>query len=219
MMLDIVRITNRDLRIAQRSGGNWAQAAIFFTLFILLSAFALGPEQSRTSELAPALVWLAACLASQLSVYTLFAVDLQDGSLDCWVADNRPIAAYVLGKFLAHWLSALLPVILLAPVGAFMLGAPPAILPALVLSLVVGSPALILFGGMAAALAANIRGGGLLVVLISAPLLASPLIFGVGAVQAGLSFSVDMKILAAISLAAVVVCSSVSTLALKVHLE
>jgi heme exporter protein B len=219
MNSDIGRIFIRDLRLAGRAGGSWAQAAIFFILFMMLAAFALGSEQASRSMFAPALVWLAVCLSSQLSLEQLFARDLDDGTLDCWLADDHSMIDYVIGKFLGQWMTTFLPVLFLAPLAAMMLGAKPDYLPTLLLSLLVGGPALVFFGGMASALSANIRGSGLLIVLLSGPLLASPLIFGVDAAQAGILLSPALKILGAISLASSVFCPLVSAMALKVHLE
>ncbi|MBL4597227.1 MAG: heme exporter protein CcmB [Robiginitomaculum sp.] len=219
MIGDFTDILCRDLLAARRSGGHWAHGAVFFVMFIMLVAFALGPQQSDRALIASALVWLAACLASQLSLAHLFAPDLRDGTLDCWVSDGRSVVSFVLGKCTAHWILVFIPILLLAPFGALMLGAPIADLLALVLSLVIGGPALILLGGLASALCANLRGGGMLIVLISGPLLAPPLIFGVGAAEAGLEAMALLKILGAISLAAAVFGSFISALALKTHLE
>ncbi len=219
MMREIMQIIIRDLNIARYSGGSWSQGAIFFVLFTLLAAFALGPEQAARANMAPALIWLAATLSSQLALGQLFSNDLGNGMLDCWKTSNRHMSSFVLGKFIAHWALVFGPILALAPLGALMLGAPMSTLSPLLLSLLIGGPALILFGGMAAALAANIKGNGLLVVLLSGPLLASPLIFGVGAVQAGLGDTIDLKILGAITLAASVFCPVISVAALKVHLE
>ncbi len=219
MIKEIRNIILRDVRTGARSGGSWAQGMLFFILFMVLTAFALGPEQSSRSVGAVALVWLAACLASQLSLERLFADDIANGMLEYWRADNHGLSTYVLGKFIAQWILAFAPILLLSPLGAIMLGAPIQMIPVLFVSLLIGGPALISFGAMASALTANVRGTGLLIVLISGPLLASPLIFGVGSAQAGQILSSDLKILGAISLLSIVLCPFISALALKVHLE
>lgn len=219
MIRELSLILIRGWQLAQRTGGSWTQGSIFFILFIMLAAFSLGPEQAQRANIAPALVWLAATLASQLTLDRLFTEDLADGTLENWVAQNRSVTGFVIGKVASHWLFAFSPVLLLAPLAAIMLGTPTEKLLLLIMSLIIGGPALVLFGAMAAALTANLRGSGLLVVLLSGPLLASPLIFGVGAVQAGIFDSVAMKMLGAISLATTVFVPVISSMALKVHLE
>jgi len=219
MMNQLKLIVFRDLLLATRSGGNWVQGSIFFILFIMLAAFSLGPDQAERGFIAPALVWLAVTFASQLSLGQLFSEDLNDGSLECWVTDNRSLSVYVIGKLFSHWISNFAPILLLSPFAAVMLGADTSSVPILMISLLVGGPAMVLIGAMASALTANLRGAGLLIVLISGPLLASPLIFGVGAVQAGVINSVAMKLLGAISLFSLVLSPVIARLALKIHLE
>lgn len=219
MLAHLKLVVFRDLLLAQRSGGSWAQGSIFFILFIMLAAFALGSDQAGRGAIAPALVWLAVTFASQLSLSQLFSEDLSDGTLECWITEGRSLSVYIIGKFFSHWISNFVPVLLLSPFAAIMLGADISNVPILIISLLVGGPAMVLIGGMASALTANLRGAGLLIVLISGPLLASPLIFGVGAVQAGIINSVAMKLLGAISLFSLVLSPIISRLALKIHLE
>jgi len=215
----IKALIGRELLMARRSGGSWAQGAIFFILFTVLAAFALGPDQAARASLSPALVWLAASLASQLSLDRLFSEDLRDGTLECWFVDELSLIDFSIAKFVSHWLVAFAPILVLSPLAALMLGAPTQSLPLTFASLIIGGPALVFLGGMVSALTANLRGAGLLIVLISGPLLAAPLIFGVGAVQTGGWDSVELKILGAISLNAIVLGPVISALALKVHLE
>ncbi len=215
----ITGLIGREIRKASRSGGSWAQGSVFFILFTVLAAFALGPEQEFRANLAPALVWLAASLASQLSLDRLFAEDLHDGTLECWFVDGQSLVEFSIGKFISHWLVVFTPILILSPLAALMLGAPVSVLALTFISLAIGGPALVFMGGMVSALTANLRGSGLLIVLISGPLLAAPLIFGVGAVQIADIASSELKILGAISLGAMVIAPVIATLALKVHLE
>ncbi len=209
----------RDTAVARRAGGGWAQASVFFLLFVLLAAFAIGPETRAQGPIAPALVWLAAVLASQLSLDHLFRADLDDGSLDILATAGAPLSAIAAGKATAHWLASFAPVTLLSPLAALMLGAKPDVLIPLMVSLAIGGPAFVFFGAMGAALAAGRHGGGLLVLLLSGPLLAPPLIFGAGVIRTGALDSPDLKLLLASSLMALVLSPLICAAALRVHLE
>jgi heme exporter protein B len=212
-------VLGRDMRTKQRAGGGWAQAAVFFILFILLAAFAIGPETRMQGPIAPALVWLAAVLASQLSLDHLFRADLEDGSLDILASGGASLSAIAAGKTTAHWLASFAPVTLLSPLAALMLGAKTAVLLPLVVSLAIGGLAFVFLGAMGAALAAGRQGGGLLVLLLSGPLLAPPLIFGAGVIRDGILDSPDLKLLLASALMALVLSPLICAAALRVHLE
>ncbi len=212
-------VLGRDMGVARRAGGGWAQGAVFFLLFILLAAFAIGPETRAQGPIAPALVWLAAVLASQLSLDHLFRADLEDGSLDILATSGASLSAIAAGKSTAHWLASFAPVTLLSPLAALMLGAKVESLVPLMVSLAIGGPAFVFLGAMGAALAAGRQGGGLLVLLLSGPLLAPPLIFGAGVIRNGALDSPDLKLLLASSLMALVLSPLICAAALRVHME
>jgi heme exporter protein B len=95
-----------------------------------------------------------------------------------------PLPLLVLAKVVAHWLQTGFCLVLLAPVAAVMLFLDMALLPTLVATLLLGTPVLSLTGAIAAALTVALRRGGVLVPLITLPLLVPVVIFATGAVQA-----------------------------------
>ena len=67
----------RDVKIAFRSGGGWFYAIFFFTIFVALSAIAIGPEMPPLTEAAPAVTWLATAFAIQFAATDLLRVILE----------------------------------------------------------------------------------------------------------------------------------------------
>lgn len=53
--------------------------------------------------------------AAMLSVTQMFASDHQDGSLEQMLLAPQPLVGIVVGKVLAHWVSASLPLVIAAP--------------------------------------------------------------------------------------------------------
>lgn len=101
---------------------------------------------------------------------------------------------------------------------ALWLGLPSTLLPVLLLSLLLGTPLLSAIGGIAAALTVGLRGSGILLVLLVAPLYVPVLIFGAGAVEAsasGLSPRQPLLFLAAGLLAATVLAPWFAAKALR----
>ena len=93
---------------------------------------------------------------------------------------------------------------------------------ALVPAMLLGTPALSLFGAIGAALTVAVRRGGVLVPLLVLPLYIPVLIFGVGAVDAavaGLAMRAHLLLLAALSLGAAVLAPIAGAAALRLALE
>ena len=177
-------LLSRDLRLALRSGGDVAAVLAFFVITVVLFPLGAGPETVLLGRIAAGVVWVAALLATLLALDRLFAKDYEDGSLDLLVLSPLPLEAAVLAKGLAHWLLTGLPLILLSPVMAAMLGLEARVWPVLVLSLLLGTPCLSLIGAVGAALTLGARRGGALLALLILPLFIPVLIFGAAAVEA-----------------------------------
>jgi heme exporter protein B len=175
-------LLSRDLRLALRSGSDVAAVLAFFVITVVLFPLGAGPETVLLGRIAAGVVWVAALLATLLALDRLFAQDYEDGSLDLLVLSPLPLEAAVLAKALAHWLLTGLPLILLSPVMAAMLGLEARVV--LVLSLLLGTPCLSLIGAVGAALTLGARRGGALLALLILPLFIPVLIFGAAAVEA-----------------------------------
>lgn len=177
----------RDLRLALRQGGDWLMPLGFFLLVVTLFPLAITPEPSRLAAMAPGVVWVGALLAMLLSLDGLFRQDLDDGSLEQLLVAPAPLPLLVLAKVAAHWLQTGFCLVLLAPVAAVMLFLDMRVLPVLVATLLLGTPVLSLIGAIAAGLTVALRRGGVLVPLITLPLMVPVIVFATGAVQAAAS--------------------------------
>ena len=111
----------RDMRIAVRVGGGALMGVLFFLVVVTLVPFALGPDLALLRRIGPAILWLAALLASLLALDRLFAADHDDGSLDLILMGRAPLELVVAAKGLAHWLTTGLPLVIAAPlIGLFL---------------------------------------------------------------------------------------------------
>ncbi len=137
-------------------------------------------------SIAPGVVWVAALLASMLSLGRVFANDYQDGTLEQMLLTPQPLYLVVMGKILAQWLVSEVPLVLIAPLIGVQFGLPPDTLLILFVSLFIGTPILSLIGSIGAALTLGLRGGGVLIALLILPLYIPVLIFGAGAVDASI---------------------------------
>lgn len=196
----------RDIRLSFRAGGGAMLALAFFASVATLVPLGIGPDLRLLARIAGGVLWIAAALAALLSLDRLFQSDFEDGSLDLIALSPLSLEATAFAKIAAHWLTTGLPLTALSPLLGLLFGLPPQAYPALVLSLLIGTPAISAIGAVGASLTLSIRRGGLILPLIVLPLLSPAVIFGAGAVLAALDGLSNgaLGLLAAFSLVTVV---------------
>jgi heme exporter protein B len=184
MIATLRAIIRRDLLLAWRRRSDVATAVLFFVIVVSLFPLGIGPEPNQLRAIAPGVIWVAALLASMLSLARLFESDHADGALDHMLLAATPLGAIVMVRVLAHWLVAGFPLVVLSPVLALQFDLDQSVYGVLVLSLLLGTPVLSLVGSIGAALTLGVRGGGVLLALLVLPLYVPVLIVGAGAVDA-----------------------------------
>ncbi|PZO66031.1 MAG: heme exporter protein CcmB [Paracoccus denitrificans] len=212
----------RDLRLAFRAGGGFGLALAFFLIVCTLVPFGVGAERDVLGRIAPGILWVAAILACLLSLDRIFALDAEDGSLDLLATSALPLEGVVVVKAAVHWLTTALPLIVAAPLFGLLLHLPGAGVRWLVLSLLVGTPALSMLGAFGASLTVGVRRGGLLLGLLVLPLYIPTLIFGaevVGRGAQGVTIATPLAFLAGVSLAVCAVMPFATAAALRANLR
>ena len=172
-----------DLRLAYRHKSSLFNPLLFFIMVAVLFAFGVGPESTVLSTLAPGVVWVAALLSSLLALDHLFREDYENGSLEQLILSPHSSSILVLAKIIVHWLVTGLPLIVISPFIAMMMQLPVQAYGVMLLSLLLGTPALGLIGALGGGLTAGIKRSGLLLSLLVIPLFIPVLIFGSAAVN------------------------------------
>jgi heme exporter protein B len=175
-------IVIRELRLAFRRWDQVLQPLIFFVIVTTLFPLATSPDTALLRQIGPGVVWVAALLASLLSLESLFRPDVEDGTMEQWVLSGQPLAWILLFKTVAHWVLSGLPLVIVAPLMANGFRIPNEVLPLLMVSLALGTGVLSILGGVGAALTVSVRRGNVLVALLVLPLQVPVLIFGAHAV-------------------------------------
>ncbi len=222
MLSTVFSLIARDLRLSLRRQADIASVLFFFIIVVSLFPLGIGPETEQLRKLAPGVLWVAALLATMLSLPRLFADDHRDGTLEQLALSPQPLGLIVLGKVAAHWLVSGLPLTLLAPVLGLQFDLSTDALQILTLSLLIGTPALSGIGAIGAALTLGVRGGGVLLSLLILPLYIPVLIFGAGAVEAtvtGVGAQAHLSLLGALTLAGVFFAPWPTAAALRIALE
>lgn len=212
----------RDLRLALRAGGGFGLGLAFFLIVTVLVPFAVGPETGKLAAIAPGILWIAALLATLLSLDRLFALDREDGALELLATAPLPLESVAAVKAAAHWLTTGLPLTLAAPFCAVILNLPAEGYVWLVLSLALGTPALSAIGTFGAALTVGLKRGGLLMSLLVLPLYVPTLIFGAELARRGAEgqpLAVPLAMLAGISLGALALMPFAAAAAIRINLR
>lgn len=212
----------RDLTLAGRRPVDVLTALFFFVIVVSLFPLGIGPEGQILRVIAAGVVWVAALLASMLSLGRLFEADYVDGTLEQMVLAPQPLSLIVLGKVAAHWLVTGAPLVLMSPLLGLQFGLSGEALLMLAAALLLGTPALSFIGALGAALTVGVRGGGALIALLVLPLCVPVLIFGAGAVDAaatGMETGAHLSLLGAFLVLALCFGPWVTAAALRIALD
>jgi heme exporter protein B len=222
-MLEIaLRVIRRDTLLAMRRRSDVLTVLLFFVIVVSLFPLGVGPEPALLRTIAPGVIWVAALLASMLALSRVFSQDHADGTLEQMLLSATPLSVIVAAKVLAHWLITGLPLVLLAPVLALQFDLPQELFGELMLSLLLGTPALSLIGAIGAALTLGLRGGGALLALLVLPLYIPVLIVGAGALDAaaaGLGAGAHLSLLGAFLVVAAAFAPWVVAVSLRIAFE
>lgn len=217
-----IAVIRRDLMLAFRRRADVLTTLFFFLMVVSLFPLGVGPERELLRAMAPGVLWVAALLASMLSLGRLFALDHADGTLEPMLLSPEPLSVIVAGKVLAHWLVSGLPLVALAPLLALQFDLPGDAIGVLLASLLLGTPVLSLIGAVGAALTLGLRGGGVLLALLVLPLYIPVLIFGAGAVLAqgaGQGSGAHLQLLGGVLAAACALTPGTTAAALRIALD
>lgn len=176
-------ILKRDLSLAYRQRAELMQPILFFVLVISLFPLGVGPEPNTLKLIGPGVIWVAAILSSLLGLERLFRDDFQDGSLEQLMLSSVSLPAAALVKVLAHWITSILPLIVLSPLLALFLHLSEPMYWALLQTLLLGTPLLSLIGAIAVGLTVGLNRGGVLLALLLLPVFIPLLIFATSAVE------------------------------------
>jgi heme exporter protein B len=222
ILLLLATVVRRDLVLAMRRRADVLTTLVFFVMVVSLFPLGVGPELDMLRKMAPGVLWVAALLASMLSLGRLFSADHLDGTLEQMLIAPQPLPVLVLGKMVAHWTVSGLPLVLMTPILGLQFDMPAQAIGMLMLTLLLGTPVLSMMGAIGAALTLGLRGGGVLLSLLVLPLCIPVLIFGTGAVEAitsGLSVSSHLSLLGALLVLAAAFAPWVAAQALRISME
>jgi len=218
----LLAVMRRDLHIAFQRWGDLTSPLAFFAIVTVLFPLAMSPQREVLQGIGPGVLWIAALLATLLSLNALFRSDLEDGTMEQLVIGPHSLPLIMLGKTAVHWLVSGLPLIILAPVLSFTYYLPVAGVKTLCLTLLLGTPTLSLLGSIGAALTAGLRQTSGLLALLVVPLMLPVLMFGARATDLaadGIDATGPVYLLGAFLALAVSLVPAASAAAIRISLD
>lgn len=181
--ISFMQLWRREWQVKQQGAVQWLYPLILFLVIVTLFPLAVGSEPELLQRLAVSAVWIAALLSLVMGIDDLFKPALDNGTLAQLVVAKASLPLWVLIRLAIHWLfsSGIVAILSLLAVPLFQLGWFEAGI--LMLSIVVGSPMLLMLSAVASSLTLSLKNGAVLVPLIALPMQLPVLIFATGAVD------------------------------------
>ena len=217
-----IALIKRDMTLIWRNRQDLMNPLVFFVIIISLFPLGVSPEGHLLALIAPGIIWVAALLVTLLSLDSLYRSDYDDGTLEQLIISKTSMVSVIQAKVLIHWLATGLPLTLISPILAIMMQLPADVIPALMVSLLLGTPILCLMGSIVMALTLMVKKGGVLVSILLLPLYTPVLIFASAAVNAanqGLPWHPQAALLAGLLLFSVVLAPLAGAGAIKVSVN
>ena len=214
---------SKEFKIASRSGYESLMPVIY--LFIIMIFFNISisyVSKNIILELLPLMIWISCLLICILNLETIFKEDFEDGTLDQFLIDDTNKEEGVTAKIVSHWLLSNLPVVIVAPLIAILLGIDYHTSLILFFSLLIGTPTMSLLGSIAAALTVSLKRNKILMSIIVLPLYIPILIFGTSAVNnsyIGINYHSELLFMGVLFLIFLLISPTICVKALKVSLD
>lgn len=222
MCRNFLRLIGKECLLFYRSRQDVVNGLLFFLMIASVFPLTLNLQELQLQQLAPGVIWISALLASLLAMPQLFRDDWQDGSLTQLLLSPLPVSLIVFAKIIAHWLVFSLPLILLSPLLALLFHLNAQVTLVLILTLLLGTPILHLFGAFIAALSLGLRQSNTLFSLVFLPLFIPVLVFAAQTVLAYASnapFTVPILWLAALLILALTFMPLLAASALRISVN
>jgi heme exporter protein B len=216
----LVLMLRRELTLSFRRPDQLIQPLVFFLIVTTLFPLGLSLQLSLLRAVAPGVLWVAALLASLLSLDAMFKNDADDGTLEQLALSGQGLYVIVVAKTLAHWLVSGAALVVVSPVVGMGLAKPT--FGTMMWSLGLGTLTLSWLGAIGAGLTVGLKRANVLVSLIVLPLAMPLLIFGAGATDravSGISPAGALYLLGALCVLTCTLAPFAAAAALRINLE
>ena len=174
---------HREIFIGFRNIGNLTISLSFFFISIVVFIISLGPNPEILSNTGFAIIWATVLFTIILSADQFFLKDFVDGSLKELQIIGYSPESIIIAKVMVMWVFLILPLLLFTPVLSLMLQLHFKETIALLFSITLGSPSILLIASIGTLLTLQSKNNKVLLLILVYPFFIPILIFGVGSIQ------------------------------------
>jgi heme exporter protein B len=197
------RALKREQLIQVRQTRVLVNAFLLFFMILFFFPLTIPADKALLREVFPGLIWIALLFSFFLSAEQLFQQDEEDGVLEQWLISPVPLHIVLRAKLVTQAVIYILSILICCPIVMILFDIRPYELGALMLSLLFGSPTILMFCALAASFSTGLKQKGVFMALIVLPLTLPVMILGSGTLSAamhGLPISGELALLLAMSI-------------------
>ncbi|PIE44960.1 MAG: heme exporter protein CcmB [Gammaproteobacteria bacterium] len=194
--------------LAIRQPHDLFQPLFFVMVLITLFPLALGIDELLLQKIVPGIIWIAVLLSILLASEKCYQSDFDDGSLEQLLLSGHNPLLLIAAKATIQWMVRIVPLLAALPILGVFYNLPSHTIQQLALTLVIGTPSLILLGMLGSAVTLSVTRGSMLLILVVLPLYIPTLIFALSALSSyadGFSNTGQLAMLAAIFMTTLIV--------------
>ncbi len=174
------QMIQRELKIQQRQRKVLFNAMLLFVMIVAFFPLTLPADNTLLRHVFPGLIWIALLFLLLLSSEWLFQQEIESGVMEQWLIGAYPIHWVLRAKLLVIWCCQMLLVGIVSPLLMVMFNLSLEEYGILLLSIVLGTPTLLMLNALASSFSSGIQQKGVFMALILLPLSLPVMILGSG---------------------------------------
>lgn len=218
----MLALMRKEWLLALRNLHEVLQPCVLLLILVALFPIAVSTDKYFLQKIAPGVIWIAVMLSILMASERYYKSDYEDGSLTQWYLSGHSLLLSILAKLAVQWLIQMLPIFLMLPLLSVLYDMSWDMLGCLALTVLIGSPSLLLLAMLGAVVTLAVTRGGVLLVVVILPFYMPVLIFALSAVHAyaeGSYYLGQLLVLAAILVLMLTVIPFAIIAAMKVSLS
>lgn len=173
-----LQMVSREIKIQQRQSKGLWNTVLLFVMMMAFFPLTFPAGSLLLKQVFPGMIWIVLLFLFVIASDALFQQEIESGVLEQWLIGVYPVHWILRAKLLVLWLFQMALVIMVCPLLMVMFHLSIQEFWALLLSIVFGTPTLLMLNALASSFSSGVKQKGIFVALIVLPLSLPVMIFG-----------------------------------------